>query len=201
VRREPPRKAKSELIDVLPITADDVEKMWRAASRRGPWPTRAWCEEWAPAFEDLRERGAYSRARALSRRNARAVAGIRALLADIEEDLQVTNRREAVDAAELRYSGAGYGVLGKVYEDLAKALPVLAPDTGTAPIWDAAADIAWRIGRDALHHLYEHAGTSRDSVAVKFAAAALARLGFRNGDNPPSAEAIAKRITATEKKS
>ena len=76
---------------------------------------------------------------------------------------------------------------------------MLAPDTSSAPIWDIAADIAWRIARYALQEMGDHAGTTRDSVAVKFAATAVARFGFRNDGSPPSTEAIAKRITAAEK--
>jgi hypothetical protein len=106
---------------------------------------------------------------------------------------------ERINAAEFKYSSVGYNILRRLCDNLEEALPVLAPDTGSAPIWNMAADIAWRIARNALQDMGAHAGTTRDSVAVKFAAAAVARFGFLNDGGPPSTEAIAKRITSTEK--
>jgi hypothetical protein len=106
---------------------------------------------------------------------------------------------ERIDAAEFKYSCDGYNILRRLCDNLDEALPVLAPDSSSVPIWNMAADIAWRVARDALQQMGEHVGKTRDSVAIKFAAAAVARLGFRNDGRTPSTEAIAKRITATEK--
>jgi hypothetical protein len=58
------------------------------------------------------------------------------------------------------------------------------------PPWERTAIICWMVARDTLNKLGHRAGTSQNTVAVKFAAAATNRMGFAG----VTSLAVAKRL-------
>lgn len=180
-----PRAAKRPpVVAVEPITAEDVAQIWQRAARSPPQFPGDVCKQIAELLTHHRVHRAGDQRG--SQHHIREAESARALLRFISSHLDQTICTPALmvsreDAERLRAA-------------LRNVLPALDPK-GTsgqahAPVWEGAAVIAWLIARDALATVRRSAGTTRKSVAVRFAAAATERMGFAG----VTSEAVAKRL-------
>jgi len=190
-----------------PITPAEVAEMWRQSTSCGPYPSPRACELMAELLTFHREHGARNH---IGPRKAaqllQQLRGTRQALANYLLPVEETRSSLAppTDAWPwlcFRLSTADYDKLVSICTVLDEGLPVLERlsalgGTSRAPIWDMAAQIAWEIAREALQTLGRPAGTTSDSVAVKFAAIATRRMGFP-GATP---SAVSKRCEKFTKK-
>ena len=157
------------------ITADDVKELWGKTKLRGKQPDMETNEQLATVMNGHRVQGEPTPP------SMAALSAIRTLIQDERDDIVL---------------------LGSEAEEFRRLLLKLEPRVSayheaSKNSWQpAAVCVIWAVAQGILEELGETGGTSRSSVAVKFTAAALKRMGW-NGIDAPGIEALLKKAPRT----
>jgi hypothetical protein len=152
------------------VTAADVAQLWASATKEGPYPDNETNEQMARMMNHYRANPSFR----------------------VDPD-----QLNAVDVllkmcAESYYEENGFTGRNRDFDALEDALKRVRPfllavyeGQKNAKKWDkAAAFLIWNVACGVLKNLGREAGDTRDSVAVRFTALALARLGWTNTGRP-----------------
>ena len=148
----------------LPITADEVAEMFRAATAEPPFPDHAVCAEIADALS--KNVGFYTFEASRDPQILRVEEAAKLLL----RTLKAEDGPRAIELNQLEAA---------LEESMYYFTPSRPPPAhrGIAP-WAVASITAWLGAAGALANLGRHAGTTRNSIAIRFSVLALRRMGF-----------------------
>ena len=156
------RKRPDFELNPVPIKGEEVAAMFRSATTKPPYPDTSTCDVIAEALNGI------AAAPWVHRRFARSPHGIRL--------------RDAIRTILGFVEGSGW--VAADYVPMCNGLRDLedryfrAPLPNAAP-WIVVAPLVWSTAEGALDELGRHAGTTADSVAIRFTALALERIGFQ----------------------
>ena len=198
----PKDRGQEHRIDVpYPVTGTEVETLFRAASTRAPWPDQETCEQLAIAMsgdtaEGFQQTMASTKDEAWDQL-AVSLSGGAAVYDMTAQQLAYRLRwKQAVKTLKAtrtnRYSFPASvehektcDIIETMLANIEKLLdaepePIKSPELAQVKDWSYCAIFWTYMGASVFQDLGRSGGTSRNSPSVKFAAAALERIGWRN---------------------